>query len=49
MLEFQSRNVVQEYKLFWDDMDTFKITYTDSGDQTFIVEVNLGEKECILE
>jgi len=30
-------------------MDTFKIEYVDNGDQSFVVEVNLGERECISE
>jgi hypothetical protein len=49
MKEVQSKNVIQEYKLFWDGMDTFKIEYVDSGDQKFVIEVNLGEKECTSE
>ena len=49
MKEWQSINVILEYKLFWDGMDTFKIEYVDNGDQSFVVEVNLGERECISE
>lgn len=56
MKEFESKNVIKEYKLFWNGMNTFKVEYVNNGGQIFIDEVNLnpsfidgGEKECISE
>lgn len=42
MRECQSSNVIQEYDLFWDGVDLFRVTYTDSFG-SLVVKVNLGE------
>ena len=41
MLDAQQQGVIKSYKVEWDGMDIVKVEC--------VVEVNLGEKECISE
>lgn len=48
MLDAKKKGFIKSYSLQWDGVDIVKVEYVEI-DSIIVVEVNLGEKECISE